>query len=177
MNMRNPFGNAVAGLIALLALSPVAKAQVAQGQVGQVEQHPPSVYQSLNDKGKPAGPAPKRDLNGSWAGPIGSSPRDIPPMTPAGQAAFALNKPENKYTLAGTNDPFVVCDPLGMPRKILDQTRGVCGNTQPHAPVVAIRQGVARNLDGRARPPEKRWREARARSQVVRILGRTLGKR
>jgi hypothetical protein len=125
MKVRIPFGNAIAGLLAVLACVPLAKAQLAQGQTGPVAQHPPSVYQNLNDKGKPAGPAPKRELNGSWAGPIGSGPRNVPPMTPAGQAAFSLNKPENKYTLAGTNDPFVVCDPLGMPRKLLDQTRGV----------------------------------------------------
>jgi len=125
MNVRIPFGNAIVSLLALSLCAPGAKAQLAQGQTGPVEQHPPSVYQNLNDKGKPAGPAPKRELNGSWAGPIGSGPRDVPPMTPAGQAAFSLNKPENKYTLAGTNDPFVVCDPLGMPRKLLDQTRGV----------------------------------------------------
>jgi hypothetical protein len=46
-------------------------------------------------------------------------------MTPVGQKVFALNKPERQYTLAGTNDPFDVCDPLGMPRKIMVETRSV----------------------------------------------------
>lgn len=110
--------------IAVLASMTIAKAQATPPQPGQVQQRPPSVFGNLNT-GKPAGPAPKRDFNGSWAGPIGSGFRNVPPMTPAGQAAFSLNKPESKYTLAGTNDPFVVCDPLGMPRKLTDQTRGV----------------------------------------------------
>jgi hypothetical protein len=68
-----------------------------------------------------AGSAPKRDLNGAWEGPNGATKvifGAVPPMTPLGAARFKLNKPEDKFTVAGTNDPAMVCDPQGFPRLI-----------------------------------------------------------
>lgn len=75
---------------------------------------------------EPPGPAPKRDLNGAWVGPNGPTKvvyGDVPPMTPAGQERFKLNKPEGEFTIAATNDPIVLCDPQGFPRLITN--RGV----------------------------------------------------
>jgi len=75
---------------------------------------------------EPAGPAPKRDLNGAWIGPNGPTKvvyGVVPPMTPLGEARFKLNKPEGKFTVAGTNDPTTLCDPQGFPRLIAN--RGV----------------------------------------------------
>ena len=77
--------------------------------------------QNRFEKQGPGGPAPKRDLNGAWAGPNGPTKvvyGDVPPMTPLGEQRFKLNKPEGKYTVADTNDPLILCDPQGFPRLI-----------------------------------------------------------
>jgi hypothetical protein len=53
----------------------------------------------------------------------------FPAMTPAGEAAFKANHPvpaagradtDAVAHLAATNDPFMVCDPLGFPRDLLN---------------------------------------------------------
>jgi hypothetical protein len=76
----------------------------------------------------PPGPAPKQDLTGAWVGPQKSVLGPFPDMTPAGEAAFKLNKPVPAAgrtapgaldRLAATNDPFMTCDPLGFPRDLL----------------------------------------------------------
>ena len=122
--MRNAVKDLIIGVAIVLALCSAAVAQETQTQPGQVPQHTPSVFEQIGNA-KGSGPAPKRDLTGVWAGPADSEPREVPPMTPLGQKMFSLNKPEGKYSLANTNDPFGNCDPLGMPRKLFDQTRGV----------------------------------------------------
>lgn len=109
---------------ATFAFTSLAGAQDTPPRQGQVTQRPPSVFDNLKT-GAPSGPAPKRDFNGTWAGPINSEPANVPPMTPAAQKVFALNKPEKQYNTSGTNDPFVICDPLGMPRKIMVETRSM----------------------------------------------------
>lgn len=96
-------------LRAMLLLAVLAFSSVAFAQNREVPKMP-----------NPPGPAPKRDLNGAWVGPLKAVAGEIPPMTPAGQARFKLNKPEREYTLAATNDPFQSCDPLGIPRNILN---------------------------------------------------------
>ena len=77
----------------------------------------------------PGGPAPVHDLNGTWVGPIGAKgvlPGDVPELTPLGKQLLSQNKPEAKFNVAGTNDPFVrTCDPLGFPRNMLFEMRGV----------------------------------------------------
>jgi hypothetical protein len=79
----------------------------------------------------PPGPAPKHDLSGAWVGPgISNKPDPVPPMTPAGQAAFKEHKAYGAatgnfgrgggvVTEAASNDPFITCDPLGFPRNLL----------------------------------------------------------
>ncbi len=69
----------------------------------------------------PPGPAPKRDLNGAWIGPLMGARETIPAMTPAGEARFKQNKPQSVVTIAATNDPFVTCDPLGLTRGIMSR--------------------------------------------------------
>jgi len=76
----------------------------------------------------PGGPAPRHELNGTWVGPVGvrTPPGDVPEFTPLGQQRFSANKPEAKFNVSGTNDPFVrTCDPLGFPRNMLFEMRGV----------------------------------------------------
>ena len=48
-------------------------------------------------------------------------------MTPAGEAKFKLNRPVNHVNDAAqrveaTNDPFIMCDPLGLPRDLRSPT-------------------------------------------------------
>jgi hypothetical protein len=48
-----------------------------------------------------------------------------------------MNKPEAKYHVAGTNDPFVrTCDPLGFPRNIIFEIRGVSFATMPDRVII-----------------------------------------
>ena len=64
--MGNPFKGSIIGVVALLALAATASAQNPQG----VPQHPPNREEKLaaEDTG---GPAPVRDLSGSYVGPHG----------------------------------------------------------------------------------------------------------
>ncbi len=80
-------------------------------------------YEGRNRAVGTGGPAPVRDLTGSWAGPRSgagvrpSKPAEQPSFTPLGQQLFSANKTLAKYEPAGTNDPVVrTCDPLGFPR-------------------------------------------------------------
>src|ERR1051326_296994 len=102
--MRKSIAVPILALLTVLAFSSVVLAQNRE-----IPKHP-----------NPPGPAPKHDLNGAWVGPTNAVNGEVPPMTPAGQARFKLNKPERVFTLAATNDPFVTCDPLGFPRNVLN---------------------------------------------------------
>ena len=84
----------------------------------------------------PPGPAPKHELTGAWVGPIRTVMGPFPDMTPAGKAAFSVNKPVPQVgqgapdalnQLAATNDPFMVCDPLGFPRDLLNHAVSMRG--------------------------------------------------
>jgi hypothetical protein len=116
MKMRTLFNySALAGIV-LLAFSAAAAAQGSNQN---------TVYDKINIG--PGGPAPPRDLNGTWVGPVpGKTGGDVPQLTPLGQQRFSLNKPEAKFKVSGTNDPFVrMCDPLGFPRNMLFEMRSV----------------------------------------------------
>jgi hypothetical protein len=69
----------------------------------------------------PPGSAPKRELTGAWVGPINPSRDPVPPMTPSGEARFKANHPKTESQPWGGNDPFQLCDPLGMPRNLFAQ--------------------------------------------------------
>jgi hypothetical protein len=116
--MRTLLKHSAIALVSLLAFSAIAAGQgVTQNSVA-----------GKLDAG-PGGPAPRHDLNGTWVGPIGAKgilPGDVPEFTPLGKQLLSLNKPEAKFNVAGTNDPFVrTCDPLGFPRNMLFEMRGV----------------------------------------------------
>jgi hypothetical protein len=114
--MRNLLNHSALALTALLAFSAMA---AAQGTIGT-----PSL-----DKVNigPGGPAPRHDLNGTWVGPVVQRQAAVvPEFTPLGQKLLDLNKPEAKFKVSGTNDPFVrSCDPLGFPRNMLFEMRSV----------------------------------------------------
>jgi hypothetical protein len=125
--MRNRVAETIAAFFAVVALSSTVVAQtqpqqpVKQFPIGFVQQADEYVAPGIPKMPDPPGPAPKRDLTGAWAGPQNVSRDPMPPMTPAREARFKLNKPRNVAGLAATNDPFTTCDPLGFPRDLLNQ--------------------------------------------------------
>jgi hypothetical protein len=115
----------------------------------------------------PGGPAPKRDLTGTWAGPgsgaavpKGTNAQDPtgPPMTPLGQRLFDMHKPIGKYSPAGTNDPHTrYCDPFGFPQNMTDEIRGITITTLPNRTFILIQyMNIWREIwtDGRALPTD-----------------------
>lgn len=100
--------------------------------------------QSLQASGKKPGPAPVHDLSGIWEpvpgyrdGVFASGPKEMPsdaaheaimPYTPEGKKEMASHKAGfgvNIAPIADINDPFDTCDPIGFPRIILFNLRGV----------------------------------------------------
>ena len=77
------------------------------------------------------GPAPVRDVSGSWAGNLTPERGNPPPMTPLGERMFGLNKPETAVGTGYSNDPINTCDPLGFPRNTSFETRGLAFATMP----------------------------------------------
>ncbi len=132
--------------------------------------------------GRKPGPAPVHDLSGIWEpvpryrdGVFASGPREMPgdakheammPYTPEGKAAFQANKPGFGTTaapVAEINDPFDICDPIGLPRVLLFNLRGL-QIVQTANQVLMLYQNtrVWRNIwtDGRELPKditENRW--------------------
>jgi hypothetical protein len=123
--MRKWVAKPIVTLLAVLALSSVAMAQT-QAPRGIVP--PGFVAAGIPEMPDPPGPAPKHDLNGAWIGPFKRTIGPYPEMTPAGKAAFALNRPvpsagqrqPTDVPLRAANDPFMICDPLGFPRDLLN---------------------------------------------------------
>src|SRR5580704_9703937 len=79
----------------------------------------------------PGGPAPVHDVSGSWAGNLTPERLEIPPLTPLGQKLFSLHKPETEVGTGHSNDPMNTCDPLGVPRNLVFETRGLAFATMP----------------------------------------------
>src|SRR5580692_6772039 len=99
MKAKNQFVGTV-GLAAVLIFSSAAVAQTAQPQ-GNGGHSPWKFYPTDRAVGD-GGPAPKRDLTGTWAGPgSGSGIKRVsdmenpaaPPLTPLGKQLFDMNKP------------------------------------------------------------------------------------
>jgi hypothetical protein len=88
----------------------------------------------------PGGPAPLRDVNGSWAGNLTPERGEIPPLTSLGQKMFSLNKPETEVGTGHSNDPMNTCDPLGIPRNTVFETRGLAFATIPPDRIVVLHQ-------------------------------------
>jgi hypothetical protein len=147
--MRNLFLGAVMGVAAMLGLSSVATGQSAPSQTKQGnEAHSPWKYYPMDRAVGDGGPAPKRDLTGTWAGPgsgaavpRGTNAQDPAgaPLTPLGQQLFAMHKPIGKYSPAGTNDPHTrYCDPFGFPQNMTDEIRGMTITTLPNRTFILI---------------------------------------
>ena len=99
------------------------------------------------------GPAPKRDLSGTWAGPDSGANvpggrgrgrgnaenATAPPFTPLGQQMFARNKPIGRFSPGGTNDPHArYCDPFGFPQNMTNENRGMTIATTPNRTFILL---------------------------------------
>lgn len=114
------------------------------------------------------GPAPKRDLTGTWAGPgSGAGPSQFadtevspeqPSLTPLGKQLMSQNKPLRPYSPAATNDPHVrYCDPFGFPQNMTSEIRGLQIATMPNKIIFMIQyMDLWREIwmDGRALPTD-----------------------
>ena len=102
--MKNQVTSAIVALLVVLGLSSMTMAQTAAGnrpqaQPGAGTKTPWKFYPTDRAIGD-GGPAPKRDLTGTWAGPSsgmavprGNAPEPkAPSMTPLGQQLFSMNK-------------------------------------------------------------------------------------
>src|SRR4051812_19132348 len=109
--MRNPYTGVIAGVMGALVVAALAAAQGSQNNAP----HSPWKYYPADRAVGDGGPAPKRDLSGTWAGPDsganvpGGRGRGrgnagtpaAPPFTPLGQQMFARNKPIGQYSPGG----------------------------------------------------------------------------
>ncbi len=158
--MRHALVGATAALVAVLVMSSVAPARTAQSQTRQARS--PWIYYPLDTSVGDGGPAPKRDLSGTWAGPGSTdaiprgAPAEKPSLTPLGQQVMSQRKPIGRFGPAGTNDPTArYCDPLGFPLNFIYQNRAMSVAAMPNRIVFLLQfGGYWREVwtDGRALP-------------------------
>jgi hypothetical protein len=104
--------------------------------------------------------APRRDISGVWLGVAVPHLEATAPMTARGQALFDAAKPmygPRAVPVANSNDPLVTCDPLGFPRSILHEMRGMEFVQTPARVVQLLQyQRAFREIwtDGRALPDD-----------------------
>ena len=153
--MRKPHTGAIAGVAGVLFLSALAAAQDNAARS-------PWKYYPMERAIGDGGPAPKRDLTGTWAGPASGAavPRgkteSPPPLTPLGKQSYERNKPLGKYSPGGTNDPHSrYCDPFGFPQNMTQEIRGMTITTLPNRTFILLQyMDVWREVwtDGRTLP-------------------------
>ena len=138
--MRNPVVRSIlslaVGLVTAVAFSSAAMAQT--GPAGTKD----SLYNGnrLKPDPTPGGPAPIHDLSGSWAGNLTPQRPEVPALTPFGQKLFSVNKPEPKVGTGHSNDPLNTCDPLGIPRNLEYETRGLAFGTMGPDRILVLHQ-------------------------------------
>jgi len=158
--MRNTLVSVVLSLAGVLVLASIAAGQ------NSTARSPWKYYPTDRAVGD-GGPAPKRDLTGTWAGPGSGAavPRGTnseqpapPPLTALGKQLYEQNKPIGKYSPAGTNDPHSrYCDPFGLPQNMTNEIRGMTITTLPNRTFILIQyMNVWREIwtDGRALPAD-----------------------
>ena len=151
--MRGMAGRAAIGLAVVCVWASFASAQTQDDETIHVPKTK-TLFEKLIAENKPSVPASKRDLNGAWTGPVGFV-GNFPPYTPLGAERAKLNKSEPVYHLANTNDPLMTCDPLGFPRNIINETRGMRFSQLPDRMIILYQyQKVWREIwmDGRELP-------------------------
>jgi hypothetical protein len=138
--MRNPVVRLIIVLAAMLAAPSLVMAQA--GGAGSKPATKDSLYNGnrLKPDPTPGGPAPVHDVSGSWAGNLTPERGEIPPLTPLGQKMFSMNKPETEVGTGHSNDPMNTCDPLGIPRNLVFETRGLAFGIVPPDRIVVLHQ-------------------------------------
>ncbi len=136
--MRTSLLRSTTGLLAVLVFASAALAQAGKPKLPGKE----TLYRGnrLRPDATPGGPAPVHDITGSWAGNLTPERPEIPPLTPLGQKLFSLNKPETEVGTGHSNDPMNTCDPLGLPRNTVFETRGLAFGTMGTDRIVVLHQ-------------------------------------
>jgi hypothetical protein len=165
--MRKRTGNLILGPGTILAMGLVA---LAASQALHAQQMPAAA--AAKTKAAPAAP---HDITGVWMGIAGSTISNVGALTPWGQEQFNANKPfngaaKNIVPVGQSNDPFVQCDPMGFPRAVFFETRGIEFDPLPNKMLELFQyQKIWREIwmDGRALPknaggselnaPDPRW--------------------
>ena len=120
--MRNPSMSIVLGLMTVWVFSSIALAQEPLPSPSTLGKRSPAATAAEKAAPRPA-TFDKHDLSGIWYSRTNSilMGNPVPPMTPAGKAAFDLNKPSSgprAVLPAFGNDPMGRCDPLGYHRNM-----------------------------------------------------------
>src|SRR5437667_9817783 len=117
--MRNVAISVVLGFTGMLVVAISAAGQTSTGASNAAKS--PWKYYPMDRAIGDGGPAPKRDMTGTWAGP--GSGANVPrgsnnenptasPLTELGKRQYAEYKPIRKNTPASMNDPHArYCDP------------------------------------------------------------------
>jgi hypothetical protein len=136
--MRTSLLRSIIGLLAVLVFASAALAQAGRPKLPGKE----TLYRGnrLRPDPTPGGPAPVHDITGSWAGNLTPERPEVPPLTPLGQKLFSLNKPETEVGTGHSNDPMNTCDPLGLPRNTVFETRGLAFGTMGPDRIVVLHQ-------------------------------------
>ena len=143
--MRNLHRRVIAGVAGALVLTAMAAAQNTQSSAPRS----PWKYYPMDRATGDGGPAPRRDLTGTWAGTASGAavPRSTinpqgppaPPLTPLGQQMFERNKPIGQFSPAGTNDPHTrYCDPFGFPQNMTNEIRGMTITATPNRTFILL---------------------------------------
>jgi hypothetical protein len=159
MTMRKSYTGAIAGVAGVLFISALA---AGQNNAQNNAPRSPWKYYPMDRAIGDGGPAPKRDLTGTWAGPGSGAavargkPEVVPPLTPLGQRLYGVNKPIGRYSPGGTNDPHArYCDPFGVPQNMTQEIRGMTFTTLPNRTFLLLQfQDLWREIwtDGRTLP-------------------------
>ena len=167
MANKNRLAKLLVASLFVLGLSSVALSQTADTSKPQQGGSAlnPWKYHPMDRAVGAGGPAPKRDITGTWAGPgsganvpRGTNAQDpaAPPLTPLGQQLFGMNKPIGKFSPGGTNDPHTrYCDPFGFPQNMTNEIRGMTITNMGNRTFILIQyMDVWREIwtDGRALP-------------------------
>jgi len=147
LHMRNRLIGPIFGLLSALLLSTVAFAQTA-----------PSMPPKAAGTNTTHAPAPRRDITGVWYHEgAGARTNKAAPMTPWGQAQFSTHKTDQGGLVAESTDPMVHCDPLGFPRNVVWEDRGIQFVQAPNKMVELFQyQKIWREIwmDGRSLPKD-----------------------
>ena len=130
--------------------------------------------------GAAPGPAPRRDVSGVWLGPAVPLLEPPAPMTAQGKALFDAAKPiwgPRAVPVAESNDPLVTCDPLGFPRAVLHELRGMEFVQSPDKVVQLLQyQRVFREIWTDGRPLPTGVGSSNPQSPDPRLYGYSIGR-